>query len=102
MTLARGGNAIDAAIAANAAMAVVGPHLCGLGGDLFALVHPGGASAPWSLDAAGEAGSGSDPEALRAQGHRSMPFKHDIRTVTVPGCVDGWMAAARPGRPAPV
>ena len=40
----RGGNAVDAAIAANAAIAVTGPHLCGLGGDLFALVRtPDGA-----------------------------------------------------------
>ena len=40
--LAMGGNAVDAAIATNAAMAVTSPHLCGLGGDLFALVHTGG------------------------------------------------------------
>ena len=89
-TLARGGNAVDAGIAANAAMAVVAPHLCGLGGDLFALVHAG-RGAPVALDASGAAGAGSDAAALRAEGHGAMPFKHDIRSVTVPGCVDGWM-----------
>ena len=39
LMVARGGNAVDAAIATNAAIAVTGPHLCGMGGDLFALVH---------------------------------------------------------------
>jgi gamma-glutamyltranspeptidase / glutathione hydrolase len=88
---AHGGNAVDAAIATNAAIAVTGPHLCGMGGDLFALVSvPGGDVV--ALDAAGRAGSGASADQLRADGHRSMPFRHDIRTVTVPGCVDGWCA----------
>ena len=38
----------------------------------------------------GRAGSGSDPSTLRAEGHEVMPFRGDLRTVTVPGCVDGW------------
>lgn len=85
----RGGNAVDAAIAANAAIAVTAPHLCGMGGDLFALVRtPDGAII--GLNATGRAGRGADPEALRAQRLREMPLRHDIRTVTVPGCVDGW------------
>ena len=86
----RGGNAVDAAIATNAAIAVTGPHLCGMGGDLFALIHtPDGVVA---LNSSGRSGSGSDAEALRAEGFADMPFRHDIRSVTVPGCVDGWMA----------
>ncbi len=88
--LAVGGNAVDAALATNAAMAVVGPHLCGLGGDLLALVHT--ADGVVALNASGRAGSGADPAALRAEGLTGMPFRHDIRTVTIPGCVDGWMA----------
>ena len=87
---ARGGNAVDAAIATNAAIAVTGPHLCGLGGDLFALVHVDGEV--HALNASGRAGSGADPAALRAEGHSEMPFRLDIRSVTVPGCVDGWIA----------
>src|SRR5688500_20227912 len=88
--LAAGGNAVDAAIATNAAIAVTGPHLCGMGGDLFALVHTGGAVQ--ALNSTGRAGSGADAEQLRGEGRREMPFRHDVRTVTVPGCVDGWIA----------
>jgi gamma-glutamyltranspeptidase/glutathione hydrolase len=88
--LALGGNAVDAAIATNAAIAVTGPHLCGMGGDLFALIHHEGEVL--CLNASGRAGSGADSAALRADGHDVMPFRHDIRTVTVPGCVDGWIA----------
>ena len=90
LTLWRGGNAVDAAIAANAAIAVTGPHLCGMGGDLFALVHTG--RSVIGLDASGRAGSGVDADALRADGLTAMPFRHDVRSVTVPGCVDGWVA----------
>lgn len=88
---ARGGNAVDAAIAANAAMAVCAPHMCGIGGDLFALVStPDGEV--HALNASGRAGSGSDAAAMRAEGLTSMPLRHDVRAVTVPGCVDGWIA----------
>src|SRR5215468_2425636 len=89
--LDRGGNAADAAIAAGTVMAVVAPHMCGLGGDLFAVVAwPG--QPPVALNASGRAGSGADPDELRGQGYRSMPFQHDVRSVTVPGCVDGLLA----------
>jgi len=94
----RGGNAIDAAIATNAAIAVTGPHLCGIGGDLFALVHidePGDTTdrtRTYALNASGRTGSGADAQALRDEGFAEMPFKNDVRSVTVPGCVDGWMA----------
>lgn len=87
---ARGGNAVDAAIATNAAIAVTSPHLCGLGGDLFALVHVDGEVV--GLNASGRAGSGASADALRAEGNTTMPFRLDVRSVTVPGCVDGWVA----------
>lgn len=88
--LAFGGNAVDAAIATNAAISVTAPHLCGMGGDLFALVHDG--TAVHALNASGRAGAGADAAALRAGGHTEMPFRHHIAAVTVPGCVDGWHA----------
>ena len=90
--LRRGGSAVDAAIATNAVLAVTTQHMCGLGGDLFALVHVPGEPAPYALNASGRSGSGADLDRLRADGHRSMPLFEDIRSVPVPGCVDGWMA----------
>ncbi|MFG3442994.1 gamma-glutamyltransferase family protein [Nonomuraea sp. NPDC047897] len=102
--LDRGGSAADAAISVNAVLSVVAPHMCGLGGDLFALVYEpagtaGGTGAVRALNASGRAGSGADPGPLRAEGHERMPHLHDIRSVPVPGCVDGWSALhARYGR----
>lgn len=96
--LAQGGNAVDAAIATSAALAVTTPHMCGMGGDLFALVHTG-VGPPVVLNASGRAGSGADPLRLRAEGHRQMPFRDDVRSAPVPGCVDGWITLhARFGR----
>lgn len=89
--LFQGGNAVDAAIAASAALAVTTQHMCGMGGDLWALVHQIGEESPLAVNASGRAGSGSDPDRLRAEGHRVMPFRGDIRSVPVPGCVDGWI-----------
>jgi gamma-glutamyltranspeptidase/glutathione hydrolase len=89
--LARGGNAADAIVAAAAVMAVVGPHLCGLGGDALAMVKAPGAG-PVALFAVGRAGSGADPDRLRAEGHDDMPLRGDVRSVPVPGAVDGWLA----------
>ena len=79
-TMGAGGNAVDAAVATNAVLAVTTPHLCGMGGDLFALVHaePG---PPAALDASGRAGSGADPDRLRREGHTAMPRHLDVRTV---------------------
>src|SRR4051794_4645598 len=90
--LRAGGSAADAAIAANAVLAVTWPQHCGPGGDLFALVHVPGDTEPAALNASGRAGSGADPERLRAAGETAMPGRGDVRAVTVPGCVDGWIA----------
>ena len=98
----RGGNAVDAAIGANAAIAVTAPHLCGLGGDLFALVRtPDGAvhglNAVWPRRVRAPMPRRCAPTAIAI-----MPMRHDIRTATVPGCVDGWAALhERFGSPRP-
>jgi gamma-glutamyltranspeptidase/glutathione hydrolase len=88
--MAAGGSAADAAIATNAVLAVTAPHMCGMGGDLFALVHDG-SGRPLVVDAAGRAGSGADPERLRQEGHTTMPLRGDVAAAPVPGCVDGWV-----------
>ena len=82
-----GGNAVDAAIAATATQGVVAPETCGIGGDLFALVHRRGWDMPRALNASGRAGSNADPEPVRNLG--SIPRNHML-SVTAPGCVDGW------------
>jgi gamma-glutamyltranspeptidase / glutathione hydrolase len=90
--LRAGGSAVDAAVATSAVLAVTTQHMCGMGGDLFALVHQPGDREPATLNASGRAGSGADPDRLRAEGHATMPPSGDIRAVPVPGCVDGWLA----------
>jgi gamma-glutamyltranspeptidase/glutathione hydrolase len=91
----RGGNAIDAALAAATTLAVVYPHMCGVGGDLFAIVqHPGGDAV--AINASGRAPAAADPEAAAAEGGGRMP-EHGPLTVTVPGAVSGWEALHHQG-----
>lgn len=87
--LVSGGDAIDAAIGANAVLSVVAPETCGIGGDLFALIHSPGDERPTALNSSGRAGSNVDAQTLREAGHDQMPTM-DQSAVTVPGCVDGW------------
>ena len=92
--LEEGGNAIDAAIAANAVLGVVEPGSNGIGGDLFAMVYEAKSGRLYGLNASGWAPSGLTIDFLEARGIRSMP-QEGINSVTVPGCVAGWEALHR-------
>jgi gamma-glutamyltranspeptidase/glutathione hydrolase len=86
--LRRGGNAVDAAIGANAVLAVVTPYVCGIGGDLFAMVYQSGHL--HGLNASGRAPAESTPERMvELAGGPTLPELGPL-TITVPGCVDGW------------
>lgn len=86
--LGAGGSAVDAAIAANAVLAVASADMCGPGGDLFALVYDASRRQVVGVDSAGAAGTGVDPAALRV-GRTHMPDRGPL-SVTVPGAVAGW------------
>jgi len=88
--LKRGGNAIDAAIAANAVMGVVAPMSNGIGGDLFVIYYEAKSGKLYGLNASGWAPAGLNAQLLlKDKGFRSMPLR-GIYSVTVPGVVDGW------------
>src|SRR5690242_16594798 len=87
--LARGGSAMDAAIAANAVLGVVEPMSDGIGGDLFAIYWDAKTGRLTGINASGWAPKALNIEFLRAKGITSMP-QNGIQSVTVPGCVDGW------------
>lgn len=89
--MSAGGNAVDAAVAVAAALAVVEPTGTGLGGDCFALFHRPGDSRVTALDGSGRSPIAMDADALRATGAGAMP-KRGALTVTTPGAVDAWFA----------
>lgn len=88
-TLRAGGNAIDAAVAAAAVLAVVEPTMTGIGGDLFAIVHDARSGRTRGLNASGRSPQAASLTNLRAAGHGSIPDR-GVLSATVPGAVDGW------------
>lgn len=98
--LARGGSAVDAAIAANAVLGVTEPMMCGIGGDVFVLYWEAKTGKLWGLNGSGWAPIEMTPEFIDRQrdkedddeARESMPSR-GILSATVPGAVRGWEAA---------
>jgi gamma-glutamyltranspeptidase / glutathione hydrolase len=89
--LARGGSAVDAAIAANAVLGVTEPMMNGMGGDLFAIYWEAKTGKLYGLNASGWAPRGLTIAHVKAKDATAMPLQ-GIDSVTVPGAVAGWQA----------
>jgi gamma-glutamyltranspeptidase/glutathione hydrolase len=87
--LKAGGNAVDAAIAANAVLGVTEPMSCGIGGDLFAIVWDARTKKLHGLNASGRSPRGLTLEEFQKRKLQYIP-KYGPLPVSVPGCVDGW------------
>ena len=90
--LQRGGNAMDAAVAAAAVLGVCEPASTGIGGDCFVLYHDARTDKLFGLNGSGRAPRKATPEELRGRGHETMP-ESGILSVTVPGAVHAWETA---------
>ena len=88
--LERGGSAVDAAIAANAALGVIEPMMNGVGGDLFAIVYQAKTGKIVGINSSGWAPKGTSIEYLRAHGVTGKIPSSSVQSVTVPGAVAGW------------
>src|SRR5262244_1926342 len=97
-TMRAGGNALDAAIAAAATIAVVYPHMNGVGGDNVWLVYDAGRQRLRALNGAGRAARTADLAAYRARFGAAIPTRGGAAALTVPGAVSGWWEAHRYSR----
>lgn len=89
--LRNGGNAVDAAVAANAVLSVVEPMNCGPGGDLFAIVWVEEDKRLYGLNASGRSPFAWTLEAAQTRGIAKIPTYEPVAW-SVPGCVSGWQA----------
>ncbi len=92
--LKKGGTAVDAAIAANAALGLMEPTGNGIGGDLFAIVWDAKTRKLYGLNASGRSPKSLTLEYFKKHGYKKIP-SHGPLPVTVPGCVDGWFELHR-------
>src|SRR5690349_7048259 len=93
-TLKAGGSAIDAAIAAAATLAVVEPHMTGIGGDCFVLMSIGGSDRIMAYNGAGRAARAAEPNWFLQRGIHAIDAD-SIHAITVPGCVEAWCKLAQ-------
>lgn len=84
-----GGSAVDAAIAANAALGLMEPMSCGIGGDLFAIVWDAESQQLYGLNASGRSPQSLSLEYFKQQEMEQIPIRGPL-SLSVPGCVDGW------------
>ena len=92
--LEAGGSVVDAAIATSAALAVVQNNMCGLGGDLFALLRVGGTLV--GLNGSGRAGERATIDLYEKLGYNSIPTHGPMSAITVPGMVHAWGEMHKP------
>ena len=92
--LAKGGNAIDAAVAMVSVQNVVEPHSAGLGGDAFALIYLAKENKLLGMNASGRSAYGANLALMQKNNLQTMPRK-GIYSVTVPGALHGWAEAVR-------
>jgi gamma-glutamyltranspeptidase/glutathione hydrolase len=92
--LKQGGNAVDAAIATNAAMGLMEPMSCGVGGDLFAIVWDAKSQKLYGLNASGRSPYRATREFFAGKGLKEIPTSGPL-SWSVPGCVDGWAELAK-------
>ena len=92
--LRNGGNAVDAAITMAAVLAVVRPHMNGVGGDNFLLIRDARTNRVYALNGSGSAGAKATPEFFRARNLTTVPSS-GILSVSVPGAVRSWEDALK-------
>jgi len=92
--LKKGGTAVDAAIAVNAALGLMEPVSCGIGGDLFAIVWDAKSKKLYGLNASGRAPYLLTIDEVKRKGYERIPYT-GVLPQTVPGCVDGWFELHR-------
>jgi len=96
--LRSGGNALDAAVAAAATIAVVYPHMNGIGGDSFWLVFDGARGTLRALNAAGRSAASVDLHAYRARFGEALPVRGGAAAIMTPGTIAGWAEIHRVSR----